>query len=61
MVGGPILTGRQREKVAEEIRGLVGPLTTEEDAEVIRFVAKQVGRQTSEEAAFCAVDPRGRG
>lgn len=56
----PMLTKRQREKVAAEILGLIGPSTGDADERAFRFVATQVGRQTSEEFAFCSRDVRGR-
>lgn len=60
MSGEPLLTKRQREKVAREIADLIGPMTDENDASVIRFVARQVERQTAEEVEFCRHDVRGR-
>lgn len=56
-----MLTKRQRLKVHAEIMGLIGPHTKPHDAEMIRFVAGQVGWQTSEEREFCGKhDVRGR-
>ena len=60
MSASPMLTKRQRLKVHAEIMGLIGPHTKDADAEIIRFVAGQVGWQTSEEVAFCKRDVRGR-
>ena len=56
----PILTKRQREKVMLEIIEMIGPMTDDNDERVMRFVARQVGRQTVEEVAFCKRDVRGR-
>jgi hypothetical protein len=42
----PMLTKRQRQKVASEVQHLVGPCTTDADMRVIKFVAAQVGRQS---------------
>lgn len=60
-VDEPMLTLRQRQKVASEIRHLAGPHTSDADMRVIDFVAHQVGRQTAEEVEFCKRDGRGRG
>jgi hypothetical protein len=59
-IDGPLLTRRQRQKVQSEILSLIGPATDVDEAETIRFVAIQVGRQTAEEVAFCKRDARGR-
>ena len=56
----PILTKRQREKVMLEIVEMIGPMTDDNDERVMRFVARQVGRQTVEEVEFCKRDVRGR-
>jgi hypothetical protein len=60
-MGEPMLTRKQRHKVHSEILSLIGLLTSDDDCRVIRFVATQVGRQSSEEAEFCKHDGRGRG
>jgi hypothetical protein len=57
---GPILTKRQRQKIHDEIMGLIGPSTSDADARAISFVAGQVGQQTREEVEFCRHDVRGR-
>ena len=60
MSSAPILTRRQRQKVHDEIVGLVGPSTSDSDMRTIAFVAGQVGRQTREEVEFWKHDVRGR-
>ena len=58
--GGPMLTKRQRQKVASEIISLIGPGTSDAEARTLRFAAHQIGRQTEEEVRFCRTNPRGR-
>lgn len=47
-----LFTAEERRTISSEILSLSGPATPDKEHEVIRFVARQCGRQTQEEADF---------